>query len=392
MNGGAMTDAELEEFRVILQESLNFPRRGEPDWLERYERAWFHLVRRGDHVAGGLVLLPCGMFYGGRRLDTVGVHAVAIAPEHRGGGVGRELMSAALRDVAVAGAPLAALYPATQPIYRSVGFEQAGTLTRHRMALAAIPVGARDLAVERVAPDAAVAEERLGALHRRVCGHDGSLDRTPWFWRRLVDPIGLSATTFCVSEDGHATGYVVIGREWQQGRHVNLEVRCRALVAETPRALARLWTLVASERSLGRDVVFIGPPTAAHPLYFPEQRSEVDFQIQWMLRLVDVEAALAGRGYPPGLTRAAAFEVTDDLLEQNRGRFALEVSGGRARVTRAGSGAAVRLDVGAFASLFGGFASAEELARQGRAEGNPDALASATALFRGDRPWMAEMF
>lgn len=386
------SDAELEQFRIILQESLNFPRRGEPDWLERYERSWFRLSHRGGRVAGGLVLLPCGMFYGGRRLDAVGVHAVAIAPEHRGTGVGSELMGAAMREAAASGAPLAALYPATQPIYRAVGFEQAGTFTRHRVPLAGIPVGSRDLVVERVPPDAAVAMDLLGALHRRVCAHDGSVDRTAWFWRRVVDPIAGPGTTLCVREGDRITGYLALGREWEFGRHVALEVRCRALVAETAAAHERLWTLLAGERSLGRDVVLVGPPAPAHPLWFPEQRSEVDFQMQWMLRLLDVEAALAGRGYPAGLAAAAAFEVSDDLVERNRGRFEVSVSGGRATVSRAGSGAAVRIDVGALASLFGGYLSAEVLARHGRAEGTAEALAAATALFRGDTPWMAEMF
>ena len=172
-------DAELEQFRTILQESLNFPRRGDPDWMDRYDRSGFRLARRGGRVAGGLVLLPCGQFYGGRRLDMVGFHAVAIAPERRGGGVGRELVAAAMRELGAAGTPLAALYPATQPIYRSVGFEQAGTFTRRRVPLAAIPVGSHDLALERVQVDAAQAAELLGPLHRRVCAHDGSIDRTP---------------------------------------------------------------------------------------------------------------------------------------------------------------------------------------------------------------------
>ncbi|HUS63600.1 MAG TPA: GNAT family N-acetyltransferase [Kofleriaceae bacterium] len=385
-------DAELEQFRAILQESLNFPRRGEPDWLDRYDRSGFRLVKRGGRVAGGLVLLPCGQFYGGRRLDMVGFHAVAIAPERRGGGVGRELMSAAMRELGAAGTPLAALYPATQPIYRSVGFEQAGTFTRRRVPLAAIPVGSHDLALERVLVDAAQAAELLGPLHRRVCAHDGSIDRTPWFWRRLVDPVGQTAATFCVREGGRVTGYLVLGREWEHGRHVTLELRVRGLVAETPRALERLWTALADDRSLGMDAVLVGPPAPAHPLHFPEQKSSVDFQMQWMLRLVDVEAALAGRGYPAGLTAAVAFDVSDDLLEKNRGRFAIEVSGGRAAVSRGGDGPAVRIGVGALASLFGSYMTAEDLARHGRAEGTAEALASATAIFRGDVPWMTEMF
>ena len=62
----------------------------------------------------------------GRAIPCAGVASVKVAPEYRGGGIGRRLMTALLDAVADRGYPLSALYPATMPIYRSLGWELAG--------------------------------------------------------------------------------------------------------------------------------------------------------------------------------------------------------------------------------------------------------------------------
>jgi predicted N-acetyltransferase YhbS len=62
----------------------------------------------------------------GRSMPMAGVAAVMVAPEHRGRGVGRTLMTEVLDAIAGRGYPVSVLYPATTPIYRSLGWELAG--------------------------------------------------------------------------------------------------------------------------------------------------------------------------------------------------------------------------------------------------------------------------
>jgi len=389
-------EEELEQFCAILQESLNFPARTEIDYIGRYRPEDMRLVRRGGRVAGGLTLLPCGQFFAGRRVTMTGVHAVAIAPEARGAGAGRELLAAAIDELAAPGGPaLAALYPATQPVYRAVGFEQAGTFTRYRVPIASLPVGPHGLEVERVPAGAAAASDLLGDVYGRIArGENGFVDRTPWFWQRVIEPLREETAAFCVREAGAVTGYAVLRRRWDTRGHPTIDLECREMLAETPAAARRLWTLMADERSLARALLVTGPPAPADQLALAEQAAEVEWQIRWMLRVLDVETALAGRGYAGGVERHVALEVDDDRIARNRDVFALEVSGGRGAVRRGAVGArgVVRIDIRGLAALYSGYLSAEQLARAGLASGPADALASMTAVFAGPAPWLGDIF
>ncbi len=123
-------------------------------------------------------------WWAGRALPMAGVAGVKIAPEARGRGLGRQLMSEVLRAIAARGYPLSALYPATMPIYRSLGWELAGS--RYTAVIPARSL--RSLASPDLAPgpdDSAQVEFRkaapgdgaelisvLGRVHeaRRDCG------------------------------------------------------------------------------------------------------------------------------------------------------------------------------------------------------------------------------
>src|SRR5204863_3657876 len=95
-------------------------------WLNKAGRENVRVLREGREPIACLLLLPMGQFFGGRPVPTVGVAAVGVAPHLRGRGAAARVMSSALREIRAAGTPLSALYPATQVLYRKVGYEQAG--------------------------------------------------------------------------------------------------------------------------------------------------------------------------------------------------------------------------------------------------------------------------
>ena len=81
-----------------------------------------HVARLDGQLAACLTVLPFGQWFGGRRVPTGGVASVAVAPELRGRGVARALLSQALVAMRERGEVLSGLYPTTARLYRSMGW------------------------------------------------------------------------------------------------------------------------------------------------------------------------------------------------------------------------------------------------------------------------------
>ncbi len=110
------------------------------------------------------------------------------------------------------------------------------------------------------------------------------------------------------------------------------------------------------------------------------------------VRLVDLQASLAGRSY--AASGAVVFEVADDLCPWNAGRWRLDVDGGAASVTRGGRAADLVLGVRELGSAYLGGFSFGTLVRAGLVEERRrGAAARADALFRTERaPWCPGLF
>src|SRR5690606_27546009 len=119
-------------------------------------------------------IVPCG-----------GVCLVGIAPEFRGRGLARFAMQSLLEELHEDGTPIACLFPSTQRVYRSVGFEQAGSRCRYKLPLGSINLADRELPVTRIEPEAAA---RLFApvAQERARRSNGNLERSSGLWDRLT--------------------------------------------------------------------------------------------------------------------------------------------------------------------------------------------------------------
>ncbi|HZM00717.1 MAG TPA: sterol carrier protein domain-containing protein, partial [Planctomycetota bacterium] len=143
----------------------------------------------------------------------------------------------------------------------------------------------------------------------------------------------------------------------------------------------------------------------AHPLLLllAERHYSVALVDPWMLRVVDLPAALEQRGWPAGVRAELRLELSDDVLPENAGRWRLSVAEGSARVARLAPGApsaargspappVLRLDVRGLAALYSGHLSPGLLQQAGLLDGDAAALELAAALFAGPAPAMADMF
>jgi predicted acetyltransferase len=114
----------------------------------------------------------------------------------------------------------------------------------------------------------------------------------------------------------------------------------------------------------------------------------------WMLRLVDLAAAFAGRPYPTWVDGEVAFSVEDPVCPWNAGHWRLALEAGKAELARTAAAPSGRARPRGLAALFTGFADPGMLAAAGLLAGfGADELALLRAAFAGGpRPWTAEFY
>lgn len=349
--------------------------------------AHIRLLREDGAVAATVMMVPMGQWFGGRRVEMTGIAGVGVAPERRGRGAATRLMQEALREARAQGAPLSALYPATQPLYRRVGFEQAGSRFEIRTQAANLAFGERSLSLR---PIQAADQQAIRDCYTRYARQQqGWLDRGSYIWTRVVSPLGETAYGYLVEGAQGVEGYLYLIRRPTQ--HLRFELVLTDFVALTAAAGRKLLDFLGEHRSVGRDVIWHGGPAEPLLQLMPEQTYEVKLLYHWMVRLLDVPAALTARGYPEGVSGALHLEVADDLFPENQGRFVVEVDAGGARVRRGGDGL-MRVDVRALTSLYSGLYSPASLRAVGRLESDEASARLATSLFAGSPPAMPDMF
>ncbi len=398
--GPARSAAELEAQASNEALAFNTPYDSCVAWLHT-NRNHVRLVRSGGHVVGGLVQYEMGQFLGGRSVRNTGIAGVAVDPTARGQGAARALMRATLNELHREGVAVSTLYPTTFILYERAGYAAAGHRYRFRLPLARLGRVPADAPLRRLNPerDAKVVER----LYRRIAkDRPGWLDRNHFIWERVYqDPGGAAVHGYVVpGGDGGVDGYVVytqdaVGHYPGAAGRYPYGIKVRDVQVRDGAAARRILAFFSACRTLARDVTWHGALDDHLLLQVPEIGTEISVAETWMLRIVHVQAALGQRGYPPRTSARLDFEVTDDVVAGNRGRWVLEVdrrAGKVSRTTRKAGRNTLRLDIRALASLYTGHLSARRLADLDLIEGSSTSLNLAERLFAGPPPSMPDYF
>jgi predicted acetyltransferase len=284
----------------------------------------------GDRMVGSAMFYDMRQWWHGRAVPMAGVAGVKIAPEDRGRGIGRAVMTALVELMAGRGYPLATLYPATMTIYRSLGWEIAGHRQEVRLpARSLFALAAPDVAANAGPPgdlrrpgpgDAAQVLDVIGRAYAlaRDCGPATYDEATMRRWLTRPGRYADAGRYAYLAPDGF------LAYRWQRGHDEIAVDQVAAASAGTTRAL---WRVVASNSSVADTVhAQLGP---ADPLWWllPEQDVSVADRRSWMLRLLDAPAAMAARGFP-ATDLAVPLRITDDLRPANAGLWELSVRDG----------------------------------------------------------------
>jgi len=335
-----------------------------------------------------------GQFFGGRRVPMGGVSSVAVSPEARGRGLASRIMAFLIERMRGEGLPIAALYPATPALYRSLGFEFAGHWTMYSVPVARlreVPRPERGR-VRRATPDDLEAVEALRV--KLAAERPGAIDRGDWavpIYRRRFDDLHAFVS---LDEQGEVDGALFYRHAPLPGTPEDYDLDVRELFAADQASLAALLWVMASSSSVAHQARYRGWLDDPAAWLVPELKPSIFIQMRWMLRLLDVPAALEARGGPRGLSGRVALRVRDALVDENEDEFVLSLDDGEAKVTREAAEHAIELDVGALSALYSGHTSCAALARAGRLEGGDPARdwTILEAAFAGPAPAMIDDF
>jgi predicted acetyltransferase len=368
------------------------------EYVERTEPGEFRVVEADGEITSALRLDHQAQWWLGRALSSAQVLQLATPPQHRGAGHGARLLQGLLAELHDDGVPLATLTPSTFAFYRGAGFEVAGSWTWYEARAEHLP---RSSAPYRARPVSVDDPAELAGVYRRVApSRHGAFERSERFWRMLAR-LGKEKTVAAFVLDGPdgPAGWAVATLEFREQPapfQTRVEVQDWGCL---PGADAALFALFAGYASMNGVVAWSGPdPDPAAIWALRDRFARLTDRWHWMLRLVDLPAALQGRPWPAGVAGQVAFRVEDPVCPWNTGTWRLELADGKALVEPAaapgsGPGAAAAADIRGLASLFTGFASPDDLVRAGLLTGfDPGAVELLRAAFASPRPWTAEFY
>lgn len=384
------TDDDFDRVFDLGRQAFNLPGSARERAREDFGPDQVRVLEDGGRIVATLRIHRFAHVWGGRPVAAAGIGGVAVPAESRGRGYASTLMHETLRELRDDGAILSSLYPATVPIYHAAGYGFGGIRTLWRTDLALLPTRG-SLDVEVFEPDAL--DEVVACYDEVAATNDGMLTRDrAWWTKRVMTSVWEEGEPYryAVREDGRVTGYIVYRLERSKDDW-RATLACRDLMWTTPAAGRALLALAAMHRSTGYRISWVGPPTEPLANLMTEDHPEVDFRMRWMLRLVDVPAAIESRGYPPHVETAITIAVEDPVLPGNAGAWRIEVSGGSAKVVP-GEAPQAAADVSTWASIWSGLHHPGDAARLGGLRADADALGTLRSIFGGPAPWSADFY
>ncbi len=362
---------------------------GEDNVITQSNRAeWTLCAFDGPNMVASYSTLPFTMRANGSAMALGGVSTVGTLPEYRRRGLVRKITERSFADMRERGQSVAALWASQAAIYQRYGYATASAMCRYTIDTIDIRLleeAASDLTVTRV-PLAQAFDDIRDIYRTYVADRVGYLHRSKPLWtgNALEDQEASGPVNVAICRDGagNNVGYLVYtlraGKVDNEARSQEIVVRdCAWLNIDSLRAM---WAFLGKHDLVGR-VTWTGVATddpAPELLAEPRLLHREVGEGYWM-RLIDVETALAERGYSADGCVSLGI-ASDPLAPWNEGTFRLEVSNGEAHVSRTDASPDIELSIKTLCSAFSGYHRVTALHNWGLVSGRPAAVANADAL------------
>ena len=401
-----LTDDGLDDFRqaiasgfgddVDLDDQMSRER-----FAAVFPRERMYPVYKGNRIVGTggdfelMLTVP-----GGAQVPMSGLTIITVQPDQTRRGVLRAMMRRHIDLAHDRAEPLGGLWASEVPIYGRFGYGPAVSIRSIKYDARQVGRGEAEAGATVRLIEAEEAAELLPPLFAAVqAERPGMFQRseTWWKYRLFYDPEkhrdGASALRHALAEvAGEPAGYMTYRQKsnWDDFRG---EVRIREILAASDAAYRSLWHY-ASNIDLFPIVKYWDLPVddpLDHLFYDGRGVKTTDLSDSLWIRLIDVVDALGRRTY--GRDGTIAISLSDDFAEWNQGTYRLEIDGGMGSCEQIRGDGDVAMDVATLGSLYLGGRDATGLARVGKIDGSPEAIASLDAVFRGAvAPWCPEIF
>ncbi|MEM6401522.1 MAG: GNAT family N-acetyltransferase, partial [Cyanobacteria bacterium P01_D01_bin.116] len=309
-----------------------------------------------------------------------------IAPESRGSGAALSLMQQTIKELYKNDVPISVLYPATQRLYRKLGYEQGGSFCSWEIPAQSIEVKEQPLPVKSVPIDSEIFYKLYTKQGKNINGY---LNRNQTIWNRIMKPDEKEVFYgYIFGSSEKPEGYITINPRSTENDNILSVVDWVIL---TNAAAKTFWSFLSNHRSQIDKIRWRSSAIDNLTLILPEQTAKNRFIRRWMLRIINVEKALSIRGYSSGIETELHLEITDDLISENNGKFILSIANGSGNIAKGGKGE-LKLDIRGLAPLYTGLFTPQQLQLAGKIDGTDEAISTATQIFAGSSPWMMDFF
>jgi predicted acetyltransferase len=337
----------------------------------------------------------------GALMPMMGLASVAVSPDARRRGIARTMCRHALLHARERGDFVSVLYPFRPSFYKSLGWGLVGELHSFRFRPESLSLDDNSLNVRLAALDD---QDGVAACYDRIARRsNGPILRSPYAWKyHLLD----DGTHTIVFDQNGIKGYAVL----TYGKALTPEHRpliVRELLAESKEAYCGLLGWISEQRDLWREVRYDARSEELFALRLSEPRApgERPARRLWapvariirgpMLRIVNVQEALAKRSYHPDTRLTLHLTLQDTEVDDNRGECRVVFENGKAELERWPGGPAdaeLRTDVSSLSQIFAGEISATQAALLGGVELNGKAELLDRLFATQERFWLLDEF
>lgn len=346
------TEADAEPYFEIRSLTYN---NGDPIPPERrvfkYVRPF--VAEHLGEVKGAYVVLDMNATRGPATLGCGGIASVGVLPHHRRLGIGKEMMTSAVRTLRDEGTPLASLYAFRESYYRIFGYETCGMRLKLACPAVRLPNASGELPLRRLRP---ADWSELHPCYRAFAhARSGLHIRSEKYWNRVLAE-NRELTIYAAGDPVEA--YIVVSHSvgFFETNHIS-EVAWSSMRGYR--------TLLEILRSIGINKAGLSwyePSDSPYLAQYMDQGVDVTVERPIMFRACD--APLALRSLKPDVARSGSFTLSlrDEIIPENRGPWRVSFSDGAVEVERS-SDAELEMDIRQFAQALLGSPSLEDLSR-----------------------------